>query len=232
MEQKLWQNGQVMRGGKPVKEKSTIRVVIVDDHEMIRAGLRVFLEAFDDLELVGEASDGEAAVAICELQHPDVVLMDLVMPGMSGVSAIRTIIQTHPDIQVIALTGFNEQHLVHEALQTGAIGYMLKNVSIDELANAIRAAHNGQPTLTPEVFHGLVEAVTHPEPSQANPSLTPREVEVLRLIVAGLHNHEIAVHLTISQSTVKTHVSNILTKLGTSTRAEAAALAVQHNLVT
>jgi NarL family two-component system response regulator LiaR len=215
-----------------VKEESTIRVVIVDDHEMIRAGLSVFLEAFDDLELVGEASDGETAVAICELQHPDVVLMDLVMPGMSGVSAIRTILQTHPDIQVIALTGFNEQHLVHEALQTGAIGYMLKNVSIDELANAIRAAYHGQPTLTPEVFHELVEAVTHREPSQAKPSLTPREVEVLRLIVAGLHNNEIATHLTISQSTVKTHVSNILTKLGTSTRAEAAALAVQLNLVT
>jgi NarL family two-component system response regulator LiaR len=212
-----------------VKQEHVIRVMIVDDHDMVRTGLSVFLEAFDDLELVGDAKDGETAVELCHTLHPDVVLMDLVMPGMSGVAAIRAIRQTHPDIQIIALTSFSEQHLVREALQTGAVGYLLKNVSIDELADAIRAAHAGRPTLTPEVLRVLVDTSAPPTPDS---SLTPREVEVLELIVAGLNNKEIAERLIVSRSTVKTHVSNILAKLGTSNRAEAAALAVQRHLIT
>ncbi|MFN2285842.1 MAG: response regulator [Anaerolineae bacterium] len=215
-----------------MKQEHVIRVMIVDDHDMVRTGLSVFLEAFDDLELVGDAKDGETAVELCRTLQPDVILMDLVMPGMSGVAAIQAIRQTHPKVQIIALTSFTEQHLIREALQTGAVGYLLKNVSIDELADAIRAAHAGRPTLTPEVLQVLVDTSAPPTPPMPESALTPREIEVLELIVAGLNNKEIAERLIVSRSTIKTHVSNILSKLGTSNRAEAAALAVQNHLVT
>lgn len=206
-----------------------IRVAIVDDHAVVRSGLSAFLLAYDDLELVGEAGNGVEAVRLCDQIQPDVLLMDLVMPEMDGATATQIIRQRHPRIQVIALTSFKEEALVQQALEAGAISYLLKNVSADELVAAIRAAYVGRPTLAPEAAQALIHAATHaPLPHY---DLTPRELEVLTLIVEGLNNTEIARRLVVSRSTVKFHVSSILSKLGVASRTEAVALAVQHHLV-
>jgi len=211
-------------------EPNRIRVLIVDDHAVVRSGLAAFLLAYDDLELVGEAASGEEAVRLCERARPDVVLMDLVMPGMDGVATTRAIRQRCPQVQVIALTSFREEELVRGALQAGAISYLLKNVSADELADAIRKAHAGRPTLAPEAAQVLIQATRKP-PTPGH-DLTPREQEVLALMVQGLRNPEIAERLVVSRSTVKFHVSSILSKLGVASRTEAVALALQHRLVT
>ncbi len=208
---------------------SSIRVAIVDDHAVVRSGLGAFLLAFEDLELVGEAGSGTDALRLCDAVQPDVVLMDLVMPEMDGATATRQIRQQHPHIQVIALTSFKEEELVQNALEAGAISYLLKNVSANELVEAIRAAHAGRSTLAPEAAQALIHAATHASPPHFD--LTPRELEVLALIVEGLNNTEIAKRLVVSRSTVKFHVSSILSKLGVSSRTEAVALAVQHHLV-
>lgn len=212
-----------------MNDDSAIKVVLVDDHNMVRRGLAVFLEAFDDFELVGEAGTGVEAIALCAARQPDVVLMDLVMPGMDGVETTRLIRQRFPGTQVIALTSFDDETRVESALKAGAIGYLLKNVSIDQLAGAIRAAYAGKPTLAPEATEALIAAARHePPPGQA---LTGREREVLALLVEGLTNPDIAGRIGVSRATVKTHVSNILAKLGAANRLEAAARAREHHLL-
>jgi len=206
-----------------------IRVMLVDDHTMVRRGLATFLEVFDDLELAGEAADGEEAIELCGRLLPDVVLMDLAMPEMDGVTATRVIRQRFPEVQVIALTSFKEAELIQNALQAGAIGYLLKDVTADELDQAIRAAHSGQATLAPAALQAMVHAATQtPTPGY---DLTKRERTVLALMVEGLNNTEIAERLVVSPSTIKSHVSHILRKLDVTSRTEAAALAVRHHIV-
>ena len=209
--------------------RSKIRVMLVDDHAVVRRGLSTFFLTSDDLQLVGEATGGEEAVRLCESLQPDVVLMDLVMPGMDGVQATRAIHERWPHIRVIALTSFETDELVQGALRAGAISYLLKNVTALELAEAIRAAHAGRSTLAPEATKVLVR--TADQPKLLGQDLTAREREVLALVVEGLSNGEIGERLALTHSTVKFHVSNILSKLGASTRAHAVALAVQHKLV-
>jgi NarL family two-component system response regulator LiaR len=213
-----------------MSESKPIRVMLVDDHAVVRSGLGAFLIAFDDLELVAEASGGEEAVRLCEEARPAVVLMDLVMPGMDGAAATKAIREKCPHIQVIALTSFKEEKLVEGALQAGAIGYLLKNVSADELADAIRAAHAGRPTLAPEATQALIRSARRPQ--SPGHDLTERELEVLALMVEGLSNPDIAERLVVSRSTAKFHVSNVLSKLGVASRTEAVSLALKHNLVT
>jgi NarL family two-component system response regulator LiaR len=213
-----------------------IRVMIVDDHGMVRRGLATILKVKSDLELVGEASGGTEALQMCMESQPDVILMDLVMPEMGGAEATRLIREQCPGVQVIALTSFQEKELVREALQAGAIGYLLKNVYAEDLAAAIREAHAGRSTLAPEAIQALIQTEA-PGAIQVRDlpesfGLTPREREVLALMVEGLNNPEIAERLVVSRSTAKAHVSNILSKLGVSNRAEAIALALQRNLAT
>ncbi|MGO8683252.1 MAG: response regulator [Thermoleophilia bacterium] len=211
-------------------EGRPIQVLLVDDHRMVREGLAVFLQVSDDLELAGEAEDGAEAIELCAQLQPDVVLMDLKMPRMDGATATRLITERFPGIRVIALTSFQEEGLVQSALQAGAISFLLKNVSAETLGAAIRSAVAGRPTLAPEAAEDLVRSATRGP--QLGSDLTRREREVLALLAQGLSNKAIAVALVVSESTVKFHVSSILAKLGATSRTEAAALAVQHHLVT
>jgi len=211
-------------------EPSLIRILIVDDHAVVRSGLSKFLMVNRDLQLVGEASDGSEAVQMVALHKPDVVLMDLMMPGVDGVTATREIRQKYPSTQVIALTSFSEQAMVQGALQAGAVGYLQKNVSAAELAGAIRSAHCGRITLSSEAAQVLAQSVTQP-PIPVN-DLTHRERDVLKLMVEGLNNNEIAERLVVSLGTVKFHISNIFQKLGVDSRVEAVKLAIERKLVT
>ena len=211
-------------------DSSPIRVMIIDDHDMVRRGLAAFLKVKADLELVGEAGNGQQAIVLCEQVQPDVILMDLVMPKMGGTAATQVIRERWPHVQVIALTSFQEKELVRDVLHAGAISYLLKNVSVDDLTEAIRAAHVGRSTLAPEATQALIQTADQ-EPGPGD-NLTPREHEVLALIVEGLNNPDIAERLSVSRSTARAHVSNILSKLGVSNRAEAIVLALRQKLVT
>lgn len=206
-----------------------VKVMIVDDHNMVRKGLVVLLEDFEDLEVVAEAGDGEYAVNLCHKACPDVVLMDMIMPRMDGISATRAIREACPDTQVIALTSFSDEAHVQAVLRAGAIGYLMKDVSGDELANAIRRAFEGESTLSPEAAQILIRATTRPP--DIGHDLTDRERDVLVLMIEGMSNREIGERLVISSSTVKNHVSSILSKLGTTSRTQAVALAVEHKIV-
>ncbi|BAY21594.1 two component transcriptional regulator, LuxR family protein [Calothrix sp. NIES-2100] len=202
-----------------------IRVVTVDDHEIMRGGIKFLLLAFDDIELVGEARNGDEAVRLCEQLQPNVVLMDLMMIGMNGAEATRAICKKYPQIQVLILTSFFENDLVQQAMQAGAIGYLLKGVSIDELADTIRAAAIGRSMLTQEVVQALLQP-SKPS-SQAVYELSRRQQEVLTLLALGLTNEAIAQRMKLSPSTIRHHVSQVLNKLGVTNRTEAATRAVQ-----
>jgi NarL family two-component system response regulator LiaR len=206
-----------------------IRVLVVDDHKVVRDGLKAFLLAYEDITLIGEARNGEEAVARCAQDPPDVVLMDLVMPRLDGAEATRRILTENPAIKIIALTSFPEEDLVQKTLKAGAISYLLKDVEDEELAQAIRSAVAGKSTLAPEAAQALIHATT--ASAELGYDITEREMEVLELMVDGLKNTEIAERLFISYSTTKYHVSSILSKLGASSRTEAVSMALQHNLL-
>jgi NarL family two-component system response regulator LiaR len=206
-----------------------IKVMVVDDHPVVRDGLKSMFQVFDDLELIGEAENGDEALALCQHNLPDVILMDIIMPGMDGIQATHAILEQCPQVQIIILTSYPRDNLVQESLEAGAIGYVLKNAQIDELANAVRSAYKGRPTLAPEATKALINAKTGP--LKPGGDLSQREREVLALITQGLSNNEIAERLVISPATARHHVSACIQKLDANNRAEAAALAVKHGLV-
>ena len=216
-------------------QQRPLRVLVVDDHTVVRRGLRAYLDTVDDMEVVGEAADGQEALeGIAELvaagRPADAVLMDLVMPGMDGVTAIAAITQRRPETEVVAMTSFAQANLVHAALQAGAAGYLLKDAEADEVAAAIRAACRGEVHLDPAIAKQLTQSLVAPKPQTAD-SLTDREREVLALVANGLSNLQIADSLVISERTARTHVSNILGKLGVASRTQAALLAIREGVV-
>lgn len=205
----------------------TIRVVLVDDHSRVHQVISEMLDFADDIELVGQAARGEEAVQLCDELMPDLVLMDVIMPGMGGAAATRQILEKHPDIKVLALSSFQDESSVREMLQSGAIGYVLKDSQIEDLENTIRTAHEGKSVLSAEVTRILLNGASATEDF----GLSERELEVLRRMAAGDNNQQIALHLTISVSTVRFHISNILGKLEVDTRAEAIVKATRNKLV-
>lgn len=211
-------------------EQSPIRVMIVDDQQMVRSGLALLIEGFDDIVLAGEAFSGTDAIEVCKQVQPDVVLMDLIMPGVDGITAAKSILSTQPDIRILALTSFVDSKLVQTALQAGMIGYLLKNSSVDELVDAIRKAYQSKPTLAWEATQALVETATNE--SSETIVLTEREKEVLALMADGLTNRQISQAMSISINTVNAHVRNILSKLVVNSRTEAVSLAVREGLIT
>ena len=211
-----------------MSDEKPIRVMIVDDHGMVRRGLSAYLASESDITVVGEARDGQEAIQICEDEQPDVILMDLIMPELGGVAAIRIINKRWPAIRIVALTSFQEKELVQEALKAGAISYLLKNVSGPDLAEGIRDSYAGRPMLAKEAVAALIQAE---DEDDLGKDLTLREREVLSLLCRGLTNPEIALQLSVSRSTVKAHVSSILSKLGVSNRSEAIALSIEKKLV-
>jgi DNA-binding NarL/FixJ family response regulator len=205
-----------------------IRLLLVDDHEMVRAGLRTFLDLQDDMVVAGEAGTAEQALALVPSLRPDIVVMDLMLPGMSGIDAARRLAADHPQVKVVVLTSFAGQDSVLPAVRAGVAGYLLKDVGPAELANALRAVHTGGAPLHPQV----AATVLHSVAETARDPLTPRENEVLRLVARGLSNRLIARELALSEKTVKAHVSAVLAKLGVADRTQAALYAVRSGLVT
>ncbi|MEP6986024.1 MAG: response regulator transcription factor [Chloroflexota bacterium] len=206
-----------------------IKVLIVDDHDIVRYGLKLLLEAFDDFEVVGETGDGRMALTLCHTYQPDVVLIELLMPYMNGITATELIHHQFPDIKIIALTRSAEGTLVQAALKAGAISYLLKNAMIDEVARAVRAAYCGTAVLAPEAAQALISVIQHP--NNIGSDLSKQELKVLALVVQGLNNREIADRLVISVSTVKHHISSILSKLNARSRVEATVLTIEHQIL-
>jgi two-component system, NarL family, response regulator LiaR len=207
----------------------SIQILLVDDHSVVRHGLRMFLELDPDIEVIGEASNGEEALEFIRRQKPDVVVMDILMPVMDGITAIQAIRKDHPGVEVIALTSVLEDASVVNAVRAGAIGYLLKDTGAEELRRSIKAAANGQVQLSPEAAARLMREIRTPESPE---KLTERETDVLRLLASGKTNKEIALALHVSETTVKSHVSSILSKLGVPSRTQAALYAVKIGLVT
>ena len=210
-------------------DRKPIKVMIVDDHPIVRDGMKNMLLVFEDLEYAGEAENGRAALDCLRQSVPDVILMDIAMPEMGGIEATRLILAQYPQVKVIMLTSYPEDDLIQESLQAGALGYLLKNSTINSLANAIRTVYAGQPVLAPEVTKALIRIKTGPMKPGAD--LSQREQEVLGLMVDGLSNEEIAERLVISPATARHHVSACIQKLGASNRAQASAMAVKLGLV-
>jgi NarL family two-component system response regulator LiaR len=211
-----------------------ITVLIVDDHQVVRQGLRSYLEMYDDIQVIGEAGDGREAIELAARLKPNVILMDLVMPVLDGISATSKIKSLEIGCRVIALTSFDEDDKVFPAIEAGASSYLLKDVSTEALVEAIRATHHGEARLHPNVMRKLMDQVKRQSQSrfaQDTPQLTEREIEVLRLVTQGKSNREIAQELVISEKTAKAHVSNILGKLGVEDRTQMAVYAIKHNLV-
>ncbi|HEX2468305.1 MAG TPA: response regulator transcription factor [Solirubrobacterales bacterium] len=208
-----------------------IRILVVDDHAVVREGLRAFLELQEEFEVVGEAGDGAEAVELAERLRPDVVLMDLVMPGLDGVGAMQRLRERLPSSRVIVLTSFAEDDRLLPAIQAGAAGYLFKNAQPSELARAVRAAHAGEALLDPAVAARLVDAIAQAPGTEPSEQLTPREREVLELIGRGLSNKLIARELEIAEKTVKAHVGHLLAKLGVTDRTQAALYAVRAGIV-
>lgn len=206
-----------------------IRVMIVDDHQMVRRGLGLLIKGYKDFILAGEAASGEEAVHLCDEVRPDVILMDIMMPGLNGIEATRLIQAKSPEIRIIMLTSASDISTVTAAMAAGATSYLLKSASDDQLADAIRAARGGQRVLSPEATQALINAATRPSPPSY--ALSDREIEVLTLMVQGLNNLEIAERLVLSRSTIKYHINSIFNKLGVTNRSGAIALAVKNNLV-
>ncbi len=219
----------------PHSPEVSIRVLVVDDHGVVRKGLRTYLATTEDIEVIGEATDGGDALSqLRDYERggelPDVVLMDLVMEPMGGIDATRHVRADYPDVQVVALTSFVEEEKVHAALDAGATGFLLKDAEADEVATAVRAAHRGEVHLDPAVVGRLVRSLRAPPSLQPGFDLTSRERDVLRLVAAGKANKDLAAILFISERTARTHVSNILTKLGLTSRTQAALWAVREGL--
>ncbi len=213
-------------------ESARIRVLLVDDHQVVRKGLRTFLDLQEDIEVVGEAGDGAEGVERAKALVPDVILMDLMMPVMDGITAIGTIKAAHPEIEIVAVTSFIEEDKVTSALEAGASGYLLKDADAEAVAAAVRAAHAGEVHLDPAVARLLAQRMRERKASpQLIEPLTEREKEVLSLVGHGASNKEIASDLFITERTARTHVSNILGKLGLSSRTQAALYAVEHKMV-
>jgi two-component system, NarL family, response regulator LiaR len=206
-----------------------IRIMLVDDHSQIHRGLSVLQDTYDDLLLVAHASNGEEAVQLCTNQPLDIIVMDVIMPVMGGIEATQIIHKQYPNIKVLALSSFQDQDSVHQMIKAGAVGYVLKNSSLAELANSIRAAHTGTSVFSAEVAHALFQP-THKDEPKEDFGLTRRELELLALMVKGYNNKQLAYALTISEPTAKFHVRNILTKLNASGRVEAVAIAVEKHL--
>lgn len=206
----------------------TIRIVIADDHLIIRQGIKLILETEEDFELVGEANDGSEALTVCAERHPDVVLMDLRMPGMDGLTAIEKLHLSHPEIAVVILTTFNEDELMLKGLQAGAKGYLLKDTNRDALFNAIRAASRGETLLAPDTLLRLLNQVDKPSHRMSDEiALTDREYEVLSAVAKGLRSKEVALQLGITERTIKAHLASIYNKLGVDSRAAAISIAAQ-----
>ena len=211
----------------------SISVLIVDDHGVVRQGLQTFLDLMDDIEVIGQANNGVEAIAQTKRLRPNIVLMDLMMPEMDGIEATRQIGSMNPSTKVIVLSSFSDDNKVFSAIKAGASGYLLKDISSAELADAIRAVHKGDPQLHPEIAKKLMNQFVDFEgkPEAISKDLSPRETEVLRLIAEGMNNTELAQTLFISEKTAKTHVHNILTKLKLADRTQAAIYAYKHGLV-